>query len=368
MASIAKRTDAKGTTWRARYRDDAGKLYERRFRTRKAAKEWAAEREAEVAKGAHVDPKRGQTPLAEWCDEWLTGYGGRESTRRQARTHLALVKNSKLGTMPLAKLEPRHVERWLRDLEDGGRSASYVNAVLGRLRQVLRGAIRNSMIHRNVAEEVSVRVPKRPIVLATADQIWALHDAMPEHLRATVLLGAFSGLRAGEICGLRPGDIESEAVYPQVQYPATPLKSETSRARVIVPDVMARRLALHVENHSTEAHVFVNEWGDQLHPRVLERAFRTAREKVRADETEAGVREHARLPERFRFHDCRHFYASYLIRAGLDVKVVQARMRHASATLTLDTYADLWPGSDDGTRDAVGAAFAGREESHLRVV
>jgi NAD(P)-dependent dehydrogenase (short-subunit alcohol dehydrogenase family) len=45
----------------------------------------------------------------------------------------------------------------------------------------------------------------------------------------------------------------------------------------------------------------------------------------------------------FGFHDLRHFYASLLIASGANVKVVQARLRHASASTTLDTYSHLWP-------------------------
>jgi integrase len=56
-------------------------------------------------------------------------------------------------------------------------------------------------------------------------------------------------------------------------------------------------------------------------------------------------------------HDLRHFYASVLIRQGADVKLVQARMGHESATTTLDTYGHLWPDSDERTRAAIDAAF-----------
>jgi integrase len=56
-------------------------------------------------------------------------------------------------------------------------------------------------------------------------------------------------------------------------------------------------------------------------------------------------------------HDMRHAYASLLIRHGADVKLVQARMGHTSATTTLDTYGHLWPDSDDRTRTAIDAAF-----------
>lgn len=66
-------------------------------------------------------------------------------------------------------------------------------------------------------------------------------------------------------------------------------------------------------------------------PWVIERAVRDAREQVDG------------LPEGFRFHDLQHYFASMFIVQGLDVKVVQARLRHASAKTTLDTDGHLWP-------------------------
>ena len=53
------------------------------------------------------------------------------------------------------------------------------------------------------------------------------------------------------------------------------------------------------------------------------------------------------------FHDRRHYYACVLIRHGESVKVVQARLGHASASETLDTYSHLWPDSQDRTRQAI---------------
>ncbi|NAS22870.1 tyrosine-type recombinase/integrase [Herbidospora sp. NEAU-GS84] len=68
------------------------------------------------------------------------------------------------------------------------------------------------------------------------------------------------------------------------------------------------------------------------------------------------------LPTGFRFHDLRHYLASLLIASGADVKVVQARLRHASAKTTLDTYGHLWPDSDVSTRAAIDAVFTARTE------
>jgi integrase len=65
----------------------------------------------------------------------------------------------------------------------------------------------------------------------------------------------------------------------------------------------------------------------------------------------------AGLPRGTRFHDLRHYYASLLIRHGESVKVVQARLGHASASETLDTYSHLWPDSEDRTRQAVDSVL-----------
>jgi integrase len=51
-----------------------------------------------------------------------------------------------------------------------------------------------------------------------------------------------------------------------------------------------------------------------------------------------------------------------LIASGADVKVVQSRLRHASAKTTLDTYGHLWPDSDDSTRAVIDSAVTARAE------
>jgi integrase len=69
------------------------------------------------------------------------------------------------------------------------------------------------------------------------------------------------------------------------------------------------------------------------------------------------------LPAAFRFHELRHYYASLLIADGASVKVVQARLRHASAKTTVDVYGHLWPDSDESTRTAVEAVLVARADS-----
>ena len=69
------------------------------------------------------------------------------------------------------------------------------------------------------------------------------------------------------------------------------------------------------------------------------------------------ARETAGLPG-LRFHDLRHFYASGLIAAGCDVVTVQRALGHGSATVTLSTYAHLWPSAEDRTRKAAAELVA----------
>lgn len=57
------------------------------------------------------------------------------------------------------------------------------------------------------------------------------------------------------------------------------------------------------------------------------------------------------------YHQLRHFYASTLIAQGASVKVVQARLGHTSAAMTLDVYSHLWPDDDASTRTAVDAVL-----------
>lgn len=71
----------------------------------------------------------------------------------------------------------------------------------------------------------------------------------------------------------------------------------------------------------------------------------------------------AGIPERVGLRALRHFYASAFIQHGESVKVVQKRLGHSSAVVTLDTYAHLWPDSDDRTRDAVEAALSAPADS-----
>jgi integrase len=191
---------------------------------------------------------------------------------------------------------------------------------------------------------------KARVYVATTEQIWAIHDPMPEHLRVAVLLGAFVGLRVAEVSGLRLADVDFTrgVVHPVQQWPGKPLKTDGSAAPIPIPQDLALLLASSVQKFPSEMMVTNGPGTDRCGPWIIERAMRDVRGSIDG------------LPEGFRFHDLRHYLASMLIASGADIKTVQARMRHVSARTTLDTYGHLWPDADESTRSVVSAVLAER--------
>ena len=234
---------------------------------------------------------------------------------------------AEFGAMRLGAVRPSHVKSWTARLRAEPLEASYVYALHSGLAQIMADAVHDGIIPRSpCSRRTSPGQGRQRPYVATTEQLWALYDAMPEYLRAAILLGAFAGLRVAEAYGLRTGDVDfmRGIVWPRVQYPAEELKTEISRTAIPVPRSLTLQLAAHVRDHPGETLLTREEDGGQLGPWRLERAMRTARGKV------------AGLPEGFRYHDLRHYFASLLIASGADVKTVQARLRHASARTTVD--------------------------------
>ncbi|WP_460691876.1 site-specific integrase [Mycobacterium intracellulare] len=189
--------------------------------------------------------------------------------------------------------------------------------------------------------------------MATTEQVWALHNAVPDHLKVAVLLGAFAGLRVAEVSGLRVSDVDfiRGVVHPKQQWADKPLKTEGSSAPIPIPQDLALLLSASVQKYPGEMMVTNGPGTNRCGPWIIERAIRDVRGGIDG------------LPEGFSFHDLRHYLASLLIARGCDVKTVQARLRHSSAKTTLDTYSHLWPDADESTRSAIGAVLAERVDS-----
>lgn len=340
MASVKRRTNGR---WRARYRDEAGKEHARHFDRKVDAQKWLDEETAGLVTGTWVAPANRKVTVNEWCDSWLAGYSTRrKSTVRQAKTHIAQIREE-FGELQLAAIRPSMVKSWCAQLKADGHKPSYVYALHARLSQILTDAAIDNLISANpCSKRTSPGMGKQRPYVATTEQVFALYELFTEPYRVAVLLGAFAGLTTAEVCGLRPSDVKflKRELHPEVLYPAEPLKTDMRRTPVPIADTLVTALAEHVKAYPA-ATILTNEDGKQAGPWRIDREMRRVRGEVDG------------LPEGFRYHDLRHFFASLLIASGGDVKIVQYRLRHASAKTTLDTYSHLWPDSDESTRTAV---------------
>jgi integrase len=346
--------DGRGMRWRARYVDERGREHTKAFTRKSDAARWLDGQTAAIVSGTHVAPRDAQLTVEQWCDLWIEGYKvNRESTVRQARVHIAQIV-AEFGGMPLSALRPSEVKAWVARLRAESMEASYIYALHSRLSQILSDAVHDGVLGRNpCSRRTSPPMGKAKVYVATTEQVWAVHDAVPDHLRVAVLLGAFAGLRVAEVAALRVTDVDfiRGVVHPKQQWPAKPLKTPGSDQPIPIPQDLALLLSASVKAYRSDMMVTNGPGTDRCGPWIIERAIRDARDKIYG------------LPEGFSFHDLRHYLASLLIASGADIKTVQARMRHASARTTLDTYGHLWPDADESTRTAIGAVIAVRMDS-----
>ena len=170
--------------------------------------------------------------------------------------------------------------------------------------------------------------------------------------RLLVLFLAYTGLRWGELAGLRVGRldlmrrrasiVETYVVVDGHVVPSDPKNHE--RREVPVPRFLIDELAAHVAGKPPDALVFGGEKaGTPMRSRTFQRAV--------FDQASAAVGLDGLTP-----HALRHTAASLAIAAGADVKVVQQMLGHKSATMTLDLYGHLFPDRLDTVADTMDAA------------
>ena len=162
---------------------------------------------------------------------------------------------------------------------------------------------------------------------------------------------AFAGLRLGEVSALQPDDIDflARKIHVRRQAQKTPgggldirLPKYRSERSIDVPEELLAMLA----HHSRCSHIagWVFGFDRAAHPNTIEHQWRKAKKS-------------AGITRTMQMHDLRHFAASGLITSGCDVVTVQKALGHASPTVTLSTYAHMWPNAGDRIRAASGALW-----------
>jgi integrase len=356
MASIQKRPDGR---WRARYRDPAGKEHARHFVRKVDGQRWLDEVTAAVVTGAYVHPKAGQVTFRDYAEQWRASQVHRPTTRAHVETMLRRHAYPTFGSKPLSSILPSDVQAWVRKLEPVLAPAT-IGVAHSLVSSVMKAAVRDRRIVANPCE--GIRLPKTqraPVVPPSTEQVLTLTEAMPERLRALVTLAAGSGLRQGEAFGLTVDrvdflrrtvlvDRQLVTLPRQAPFLASP-KTSASVRTVPLPRVVVDVLAAHLAAQPGTEYVFTLA-GGPIRRTAFGHIWRPASRQ-------------AGLPTVTGFHFLRHYYASLLIRHGESVKTVQARLGHASAVETLDTYSHLWPDSDDRTREAIDSVLGPAADS-----
>lgn len=366
MASVAKRPDGR---WRARYRDAGGREHARHFVRKTDAQQWLDEVTASVVTGHYVDPKAGRVTFREYAEQWRAAQVHRPSSQAHVETMLRRHAYPTLGDRPLSSILPSEVQAWVKRLgiedEAAGRRAlapATVGVVHGLVSSVMKAAVKDRRIMANPCEGTRLpKVERKRIQPLTTAQVEALVETVPDELRALVVFAAGTGMRQGEVLGLtvdRLNMIRREVVVDRQLVRVAgavpiwgPPKTSASVRTIPLPQVVVEALVAHLAAFPVgpSGLVFTVD-GLPITRSVFGHLWRP-------------VAAAAGLPRGTGMHALRHYYASLLIRHGESVKTVQARLGHASAVETLDTYSHLWPDSDDRTRDAVDSVLGARADS-----
>ena len=274
----------KGLRWLARYVDDHGTEHSRSFARKTDAGRWLDGQVTAVGTGTHVAPRDAHLTVQQWCDLWLEGYRvHRPSSVKLARTHIRLIC-AEFGDMPLSAVRPSQIKAWVARLQaEKQLEASYIYRTHSRFSQICTDAVHDGVLGRNpCSRRTSPPMGKSKPYVATTEQVWAIYDAVPDHFRAAILLGAFAGLRIAEVCGLRVTDVDfiRGVVHPKQQWLDQPLKTEGSGQPIPIPRDLALLLSASLQKYPSEMMVTAGLGTDRCSPWVLEKAMRTVRSAI----------------------------------------------------------------------------------------
>lgn len=354
MASIKRRELASGAVrWDVRYRPP-GDHRERMksFVTEREAKSFRAQVENEIDRGVHVDPRRQEVTVADWCDEWLKGKTNlAPKTRDRYEGILSAQIRPQWARVKLKALKHSQVQTWLAGLDLAPASVRKVHRVFS---QAMAYAVKDGRLGVNPAAGVSLpRVVTVEKLFLTHEQVHELADRCGDDYRLMVLFLAYTGLRWGEMAALRVKRVDFMRKRATVAESVTPVKGVMTfgptkgheRREVPIPRHLVDDLVALVAGKTPDDLVFVGGRGAPMRSQTFQRAALTGAAKT------MGI-------VGFTPHMLRHTAASLAIASGADVKVVQTMLGHKSATMTLDLYGHLFGDRLDVVADAMELARA----------
>lgn len=293
--------------------------------------------------------------LGEWLDRWLDEYKSgtiRSSTMYGYRQYARLYIKPILGDKAISRITSTDIQRMYTRLKREGRIHGHPeygyqlsDAMLSRIHAMLHHAMKDAqsahLIAKNPTEGTVVPKPNyRPKQILNEEQLDTFMAAIEqdEVWRDFFYTELTTGLRRGEICGLRWEDFDDaegtlKTIRSVSSHKAGALEigeTKTNKGRRIIslPDSAAQRLRERKETA-------ISDWifPNPLHPEEpVNPGYAYNRMKT--------ILKNARLPS-IRFHDLRHTFATIALGNGMDVKTLSAMPGHVSAATTLDIYTHI---------------------------
>jgi len=328
------------------------------FKTEKEAQRELTKALATLDAGTYVKPTV-QT-VGDYLREWLAAVELqlRPSTFTSYKSLVERQIVPRIGSVPLQKLTAPQLNAMYAAMLKKGRLTGKGGALSPRtvrychtvIRKALRDAVGWGLLGRNVAD--SAQPPKKSTTSKptwSTEQLRAFLDGVADdRLFAAYLLLATTGLRRGEVLGLKWSDLDGSKLairrsLVNVENVPTFSEPKTSKGRRVVAldPTTVRALRSHEERQlldrvtlgdawgNRDDLIFVDEVGNPIHPATFSQAF--ARHVARL-----------KLPK-LSLHGLRHTHATLALRAGVHPKVVSERLGHASVAFTLDVYTDALP-------------------------
>lgn len=301
-----------------------------------------AQQRAAIAKWSQSSTPSDPESVGEYLERWLRDGQGDNAPRTVSgyralvRDHIAPV----LGNCPLRDLSAPDVQRLVNRHAGAPRTRLHVLACL---RAALSQAVRWGLLDRNVAS--AARGPKiratEPRTLSPAETKRFLAQCKGDPLEPLYVLAAMTGMRQGEVLGLRWQDVQGDTLTVNTSLWWRPGKDgrepvltlpKTTRSRRTLhlqPELVSmlrdhRKRQLETRREVDDALVFTDRHGVALQPTVV---LYRMRKHLQA----------AGLPP-VRFHALRHGAASMLLADGVPVNLVSEMLGHSNASTTLNVY------------------------------
>jgi integrase len=308
--------------------------------------------------------------VGEYLERWLVESvldTVRPTTYERYEQIVRIHVRPALGSVKLKNLTPVHVRGLYRKKVEAGLSARTVQYIHVTLHKALKQGVQDGLIPRNATEAVKApqvrREEMRPL---SAEQVKVLLEvASGDRLEALYVLAIHTGLRQGELLGLKWEDVDLESgtlrvcrtlVTAKGGPVLTAPKTKGSRRSVKLTQGAVEALRSHLKHQLQEIDragslwrenglMFASESGEPLDRRYLT----SCRYKA--------LLKRAELPM-IRFHDLRHTCATLLLTKNVNPKIVSEMLGHASIAITLDTYSHVLPNMRDQAASAMEDALS----------